>query len=1227
MKRLRRLFRSVFYPVERHRHIYRADWRAFILPLSSIIIFVSAIFGLSALFAIDGDDIVVSNTGAGERTSLIWAIICQFADPGNLNMASTKGSIIAFLCAFGGIFCLSGLFVSSLVSYNSRKAEKWRNGLIHYNGRYNRHVFKDYIVIIGVNEQTATIAKKSLRRPDVKYVLIQTKNEVERARFKLELKMNKTDEERIVFYFGDRTLYEDIKDLRVERAKEVYILGEDMNDKDEQDHDSFNMKCLELISQYCEKLPKDKKKRWAGKKLRCHVNFEYQSTYTIFKSTHIYKRINEDVEFLPFNIHEIWAKKVLVDNYAITPGNRADESSVQRYLPLDCYKDERTDKYVGIKSDTDKSVHLFVVGMNQMGTTLALQTALLIHLPNYHTKGCRTTISFIDEQAIREGEFIKERLTALFSLCRHRTIKSKKGERIKRWDEEKEEDIDPMFDPNSRYHHLGANFMDLQWEFIEGNIASQEILDYITETVNDERQTCTVAVCFNNPAKSIATALYLPESIMKKVLQVLVYQKNNFDLIKKVATGETEWKRFEKLRPFGMHEDCYKESMFDNIKAKLALAVYMRGSLQYRKENIDFFINYINELWSEEGIVNKLSNINLTDSFPSKLRSVGLNVYSPSEEYSKILDNADMVYLLGKTEHSRWLTERLTMGYRPLDRDEMDVFLHVRDDKERKMKKEFLKSKKRAHLDICSYEMLATLDKVQMNDHRIIRNLLRMRFYRRESEIRCRKILASDRDMNRRGIVRRAAHRFIEIVTGKTSKEWKETYEYIHDMVHLPVGKTDVGGKKVPAFWIGAYPVTQALWKEIMGLKNNPSHYKGDKRPVEMVSREDIEDFLVVLNDRTGLHFTLPSKDEWYYAALAGRPASYYSNVAVIDRLAWYNKGKQSPGTHEVCKKEKNDRGLYDMLGNVWEWSRTPADRAGDAFYFLGGSWKFSEKECDLADAGELWSRNWYNDYKSADLGFRLMLPYSFEKNMDEEKVQETEEYRIFCQILGEMIYVGEEAQGEPSVSGAAPGMSFWMADIPLTQRQWSAFMDGNPSEHKGRDLPVENVSFDDAMAFIKKINAFFRKELHTDLSDDKLFALPTVAQWVYAAKGGAKAAREIEASGGVPVEKDADVVAWHNGITKSTRAVRGKEPNEIGLFDMCGNVWEWCRDKSFGNCTRILKGGSWRSAASECRIESSCDWPQDHAGNDIGFRLVLVSREAAAVSEQLMKSWKKQQI
>ena len=124
-------------------------------------------------------------------------------------------------------------------------------------------------------------------------------------------------------------------------------------------------------------------------------------------------------------------------------------------------------------------------------------------------------------------------------------------------------------------------------------------------------------------------------------------------------------------------------------------------------------------------------------------------------------------------------------------------------------------------------------------------------------------------------------------------------------------------------FWMFDTPCTQALWEAVMG--ENPSHFKvadrpkeGADRPVESVSWEQCQEFLTALNSRLdGVQLSLPSEAQWEYACRAGTETARYSEN--LDAIAWYaeNSGKE---THSVAGKEANSWGLYDMLGNVWEW-------------------------------------------------------------------------------------------------------------------------------------------------------------------------------------------------------------------------------------------------------------------------------------------------------------------
>jgi len=156
------------------------------------------------------------------------------------------------------------------------------------------------------------------------------------------------------------------------------------------------------------------------------------------------------------------------------------------------------------------------------------------------------------------------------------------------------------------------------------------------------------------------------------------------------------------------------------------------------------------------------------------------------------------------------------------------------------------------------------------------------------------------------------------------------------------------------AFWLFDTPCTQALWQVVMG--DNPSDFKSPERPVEKVSFEDVQRFLARVNDFVpGLELVLPSEARWEFACRAGTGGATYAgplqilgihNAPILDRIAWYggNSGirfelkngvdtstwpeKQSnrnkAGTHPVKKKDPNAWGLYDMLGNVWEWCKDP---------------------------------------------------------------------------------------------------------------------------------------------------------------------------------------------------------------------------------------------------------------------------------------------------------------
>ena len=182
---------------------------------------------------------------------------------------------------------------------------------------------------------------------------------------------------------------------------------------------------------------------------------------------------------------------------------------------------------------------------------------------------------------------------------------------------------------------------------------------------------------------------------------------------------------------------------------------------------------------------------------------------------------------------------------------------------------------------------------------------------------------------------------------------------------------------------------------------------------------------------------------------------------------------------------------------------------------------------------------------------------------------------------------------------------NYYIGKYEVTQALWQAVMGSNPSCFKGYDLPVETVSWNDCQDFISKLNAMTGKR----------FRLPSEAEWEYAARGGNKS-RGYQYSGSNTIGD----VAWYDGNSGSkTHAVGTKQPNELGAFDMTGNVWEWCQDwfnryssspqtnpigAVSGSC-RVYRGGSC-CYSGYCRCSCRFDGTPDFRNGDLGLRLVL---------------------
>ena len=184
----------------------------------------------------------------------------------------------------------------------------------------------------------------------------------------------------------------------------------------------------------------------------------------------------------------------------------------------------------------------------------------------------------------------------------------------------------------------------------------------------------------------------------------------------------------------------------------------------------------------------------------------------------------------------------------------------------------------------------------------------------------------------------------------------------------------------------------------------------------------------------------------------------------------------------------------------------------------------------------------------------------------------------------------------------------FYIGKYPVTQKQWIAVMGNNPSQLKGEDRPVESVSWNDAQEFIKKLN-------HLEKTDK--YRLPFEAEWEYACRAGTK----TRYSFGDDKSKLGDYAWYGENAGSETHSVGLKKPNPWGLYDMHGNVWEWCQDKyhdsysvapsdgsawdSGSSSHSVYRGGSWHRDARYCRSALRLKSDPDDRDGDLGFRVL----------------------
>lgn len=501
-----------------------------------------------------------------------------------------------------------------------------RSPIICGRDGFTRYSFKQHILILGGSRELQPLLRAIAAHDALKMlpVVVLADSDCPSLLKLLRTRLQSLGvQSPVTLYRGCRTCADTLRTCQVDSASHIFILGED----DEPAHDSLNVSCWQQVRQL---------RAQCNQLAQCYLMLRSSTSTFLFHS--LQQEAHNSLETTIINSYESLAQQLLVGDIY-----HNDTLTLDRGL---------------VTVGSDRFVHLVVVGMTPMGYAFAATAAQLCHFPNFDESAprpIRTRITFVDPRANELMDCFKASYPGIFDLSHVRYI-----EQPGAWLQ------------GVPQRSLG-DFVDVEWQFVKGNISSEWIRDMLSACAADSRQVLSVALCGGDSARNLAEAyrlprqLYpLPDSNNSSPLTpvVYVYQPDDSSL---VQTVQNEVLRFHNVVPFG-----FNAKGFDPLHS-LRIAAAKRINYLYQKENSGKVFTsmpadeaLLNELWRQLSSAEKTAALLAANATNTFIRSFGLSRTTLADHLS---DDA-LVESFAAVDHARRNMACLLAGYSAMPADQ-----------------------------------------------------------------------------------------------------------------------------------------------------------------------------------------------------------------------------------------------------------------------------------------------------------------------------------------------------------------------------------------------------------------------------------------------------------------------------------------------------------------------------------------------------------------------------